>query len=86
MWFGKAPKTSFLFLSVMWKSGVVELRSADPMLEVTDEWSDMAVGMEDVPSSSGLGSNPLCQQSSNDSQLVELELHAYEGRAGYMVK
>ena len=53
--------TSFLFLAVMWRSGVAELRSEDPTLEVTDEGSDMAVGMEDVPSSSGLWSNPLSQ-------------------------
>ena len=54
--------TSFLFLAVMWKSGVAELRSEDPVLEDTDEESDMAVGMEDVPDASRWGNNPMSEQ------------------------
>ena len=68
--------TSFLFLAVMWRSGVAELRSDDPAMEVTDKGSDMAVGMEDVPGASRWGNNPMSEQSGNDSRLVELTLHA----------
>ena len=64
--------TSFLFLAVMWRSGVAELRSEDPTLTVTD----MAEDMEDVPDGSGWGNNPVSEQSGNDGQLVELTLHA----------
>ena len=66
--------TSFLFLAVMWRSGVAEMRSADPALEVADEESDVAVGMEDVPDASRWGNNPMSEQSGNDGQLVELTL------------
>ena len=66
--------TSFLFLAVMWKSGVSELRSTNTALfEITDEGCDNDVGLEDVPI---VGNNPLSHQRSNDSQLVELPLHA----------
>ena len=65
--------TSFLFLAVMWTSGVSELRSDDAALEVTDEGCDIDVGMEDV---STVGNNPLSHQRSSDSQLVELTLRA----------
>ena len=41
--------TSFLFLAVMWKSGVSELRLADAALEITDEGCDIDVGIEDLP-------------------------------------
>ena len=51
--------TSFLFLAVMWKSGVAELRSADPALTIIDEDIDIAVGTEDVASSSGWSNNPM---------------------------
>ena len=54
--------TSFLFLAVMWRSGVTELRSFT-LEEVVWPLSGFSVAMEDVPSSSGLGSNPLSQQS-----------------------
>ena len=67
--------TSFLFLAVMWRSGVAEMRSADPALEVADEESDMAVGMEDAPDASKMwGNNPMSEQSGNDGPLVELTL------------
>ena len=66
--------TSFLFLAVMWRSGVAEMRSADPALEVTDEESDVAVGMEDVPDASRWGNNPMSEQSGNDGPLAELTL------------
>ena len=66
--------TSFLFLAVMWRSGVAEMRSEDPVLEDTDEESDMAVGMEDVPDASRCGNNPVSEQSGNDGPLVELTL------------
>ena len=65
--------TSFLFLAVMWRSGVAELRSFS--LEVVQSLSEFSVGMEDVPGSSGWGNNPMSQQSGNDGQLVELTLH-----------
>ena len=67
--------TSFVFLAVMWKSGVAEMRSCTVEV-VVQSLSGFTVAMQDVPSSSGLGSNPLSRQSSSDSQLLELELHA----------
>ena len=66
--------TSFLFLAVMWTSGVSDLHLRDPTLfEITDEGCDIDVGMEDVPT---VGNNPLSHQRSSDSQLVELTLRA----------
>ena len=68
--------TSFLFLAVMWRSGVAEMRSGDPVLEDADEGIDMAVGMEDAPDASRWGNNPVSEQSGNDGPLVELELRS----------
>ena len=62
--------TSFLFLAVMWRSGVAELRSEDSTLMV----ADMAEDMEDVPDASRWGNNPMSEQSGNDGRLVELTL------------
>ena len=58
---------------------MAEMRSEDPVLEDTDEESDMAVGMEDVPDASRWGNNPVSEQSGSDGPLVELELHECEG-------
>ena len=62
--------TSFLFLAVMWKSGVAELRSADPTLEVTDEWSDIAMGVDGL--SSTCSDNPIRHESSSKDGQAEL--------------
>ena len=78
--------TSFLFLAVMWNSGVSEMRSASTGLEltmwrlalselVTDEGFDNDKGMKDVPTVES-GHNPLPHQRSNERQLVGLTLRA----------